>query len=233
MKNSLKIFSQKGQGLVEYALIVSLVAAFALGVMINGGFGATIESLFGGTGDTLASVNFNSDDTGEETSFDYETQTGEDVSTATYKALNWQTDIRPFANMTYNTILNSDTVDKALSSEIGFFNTLFTAVDGYLASTNQADGTKDWESFLKMIDDTKAKNNFQSTYVRDEQKITVKTVGKDLRVTYSDKEGVYYYKLSPDANSVMQVETNSNKSYSQFFSTAMRNADGGGWQYGS
>ena len=84
-----------------------------------------------------------------------------------------------------------------------------------------------------MIDNIKAKNNFQSTYVRDEQKITVKRAGNDLRVTYSDKEGVYYYKLSPDANNVMQVETNSNKSYSQFFSTVMRNADGGGWQYGS
>ena len=229
----MKILSQKGQGLVEYALIVFLIAVFAVGVMINGGFGSTIEDIFGSSGDSLASINFSSDDEESEDSFDYETQSVEENSSPTFKALNWQMDIRPFANMTYNTILNSDTVDKALSSEIGFFNTLFIAVDGYLASTKAADGTKDWESFLNMIDDTKAKNNFQSTYVRDEQKITVKRVGNDLRVTYSDKEGVYYYKLSPDANNVMQVETNSNKTYSQFFSPIMRNADGGGWQYGS
>ena len=232
MKTLKKIFRQKGQGLLEYALLIGFVAVLALGVMLNGGFDHTIESLFGTASDNLSSVNFASAEESE-TSFDYETQTGEDTSTLNFKALNWQTEIRPFANMTYNTILNSDTVDKALSSEIGFFNTLFTAVDGYLASTKAEDGTKDWESFLKMIDDTKAKNNFQSTYVRDEQKITVKRVGNDLRVTYSDKEGVYYYKLSPDANNVMQVETNSNKTYSQFFSPIMRNADGGGWQYGS
>ena len=232
MKTPEKIFSQKGQGLLEYALIIGFVAVLALGVTINGGFNYTIESIFGSASDDLASIDFTSTEE-EETSFDYETQTGEETSSLNFKALNWQIDIRPFANMTYNTILNSDTVDKALSSEIGFFNTLFTAVDGYLASTKAEDGTKDWESFLTMIDDTKARNNFQSTYVRDEQKITIKRAGNDLRVTYSDKEGTYYYKLSPDANNVMQVETNSNKSYSQFFSTIMRNADGGGWQYSS
>ena len=30
---------------------------------------------------------------------------------------------------------------------------------------------------------------------------------------------------------VMQIETNSNKSYKEFFSSVMKNADGGGWQY--
>lgn len=232
-KSPRKIFSQKGQGFLEYALIVSLIAVFALGVMIKGGFGDSITSLFGGTSENLSSVKFNSDDESEATSFDYETQTGEDTSSQNFKPLNWQRDISPFADMTYNTILNSDTTDKALSSEIGFFNTLFTAVDDHLASTNPADGTKDWENFLTMIENTKARNNFKSIYVRDEQKITVKRVGNDLRITYSDKEGNYYYKLSPDANNVMQVETNSNKSYSQFFSSVMRNADGGGWQYSS
>ena len=231
----MKNFRQKGQGLVEYALLIGFAGAFIVFVMINGGFGGSIKNLFGSAGDNLDAAGgglLNSSGS-EETSFDYETQTDTGNDSPSYKSLNWQTDIAPFANMTYNTILNSDTVDKALSSEIGFFNTLFTAVDGYLASTKAEDGTKDWESFLTMIDNTKARNNYQSTYVRDEQKITVKRAGNDLRVTYSDKEGVYYYKLSPDANNVMQVETNSNKSYSQFFSTVMRNADGGGWQYGS
>lgn len=226
----MKSLSQKGQGFVEYALIVSLIAVFFLVVVINGGFRHAIIGSISGAGDNLKKADVTSSDSASD---DGETQTAEDTSTPNYKTLNWQRDITPFADMTYNTILNSDTVDKALSSEIGFFNTLFSAVEGYLASTNPADGTKDWENFLTMTDNIKARNNFQSTYVRDEQKITVKRAGNDLRVTYFDKEGVYYYKMSPDANNVMQIETNSNKSYSQFFSAVMNNADGGGWQYGS
>ncbi|MBR4642765.1 MAG: hypothetical protein IKO74_08630 [Selenomonadaceae bacterium] len=231
----MKNFSRKGQGLVEYALLLGFVAAIALFVTINGGFGATIKNLFGTAGDNVETAGNNilntNESESEETSFDYETQTEESDAAPSYKTLNWQMEIVPFADMTYNTIVNSDTVDKALSSEIGFFNTLFSAIEGYLASTKAEDGTKDWESFLTMIDNTKAKNNFNSTYVRDEQKITIKRTGNGLRVTYSDKEGLYYYTLSPDANNVMQVETNSNKSYSQFFSTIIRNADGGGWKY--
>ena len=232
----MKVFSQKGQGLLEYALIIGFAAAIFIFVFSHGGFSGAINSLFGTASDNVETAGVNlggSSSEEEEISFDYETQTGTDNSSSSvsYKTLNWQTEIAPFAGMTYNTIVNSDTTDKALSSEIGFFNTLFSAVDGYLASTNPADGTKDWESFLTMIDNTKARNNFKSTYVRDEQKITVSRVGNDLRVTYADKEGTYYYKLSPDANNVMQVETNANKSYGQFFSTIMRNADGGGWQY--
>lgn len=48
-----KIFSQKGQGLLEYALIATFVAAIAAFVMLNGGFGATIENLFGAAGDNV------------------------------------------------------------------------------------------------------------------------------------------------------------------------------------
>ena len=234
----MKTFSQKGQGLVEYALLFGFIGAIFLFVFTHGGFGGAIDSLFGTAGDNVKTAKVNlagsSDEAESGTSFDYETQTSGDDTASTspsYKTLNWQMEISPFAGMTYNTIVNSDTTDKALSSEIGFFNTLFSAVDGYLASTNPADGTKDWENFLTMIENTKARNNFKSVYVRDEQKITVGRVGNDLRVTYADREGTYYYKLSPDANNVMQVETNSNKSYGQFFSTVMRNADGGGWQY--
>ena len=231
-----KIFlSEKGQGLVEYALIITFVAAIAISVTLDGGLGGAIKNVFGSASDNLAAIDFNADDDKGEgvTSFDYETQTVEETTqekTKNLKPLNWMTEIMPFADMTYQTIMKSDTVDKALSSEIGFFNTLFTAVEGHLASTNAADGTKDWESFLAMVDSTKTRNNISSTYVRDEQTITVKKVGKDLRITYADKEGTYYYKLSPDADNVMQIETNSNKSYSQFFASVMSNADGG-WQY--
>ena len=237
-----KIFSQKGQGLVEYALLASLVAAIAVFVTLNGGFGATIKNLFGAAGDNVgvatSSINLaDSVEEQDETSFD---ATADESTTSTgnseslnLKPLNWETEIAPFADMTYNTISKSPSVDDALRSEIRFYDTLFTAVDGHLASTYAKDGTKDWENFLTMIENTKSRNNIPSTYTRGEQTITVKKVGKDLRITYSDKEGTYYYKLSPDANNVMQIETNSTKSYSQFYATMMSNKDGGGWQYKS
>lgn len=237
-----KIFSQKGQGLLEYALIATFVAAIAVFVTLNGGFGATIENLFGAAGDNVdvatSSINLadsveEQDETSIDTTADESSTTTSNSESLNLKPLNWKTEIAPFANITYNTISRNASVDDALRSEIRFYDTLFTAVEGHLASTYAKDGTKDWENFLTMIENTKTSNNIPSTYTRDEQTITVKKVGKDLRITYSDKEGTYYYKLSPDANNVMQVETNSNKSYSAFYSTIMSNKDGGGWQYKS
>lgn len=262
-KSPLKFLSQKGQSFIEYALLISFVAAIFLFIYLSGGFDGAIASVFGNSGNSISDISYDGFDSSKSssggasastssdnssasssnslndtdaTSFDYETLTAEDVTpaaqtTPTYKPLNWERDILPFANITYDTIVKSDTVDKALSSEIGLFNTLLAAADGGLASTNAADGTKDWETFLTMVETTKASNNISSSYVRDEQKITVKRAGKDLRITYADKENLYYYKFSPDANNVMQVETNSNKSYGEFFSSVMRNADGGGWKY--
>lgn len=241
-----KIFSQKGQGLLEYALLFGFVVAVFLIGFSEGGFGDTIGNLFGSSSESVASVEFdggksggsssssgassNSNSTSATPSASSETSTAEKSTPVTFKPLNWVQDVIPFANISYDTIANSRTPDDALRSEIGFFDTLLTFVDGGLASTNAADGTKDWESFLSMV--KKTRKNIPASYVRDEQKITVKTVGKDLRITYSDKEGNYYYKLSPDANNVMQIETNTHKSYSEFFSSIKKNADGGGWKYG-
>lgn len=241
-----KSLAQKGAGMLEYALLFGFVAAIFLVAMVKGGFGDSIKDLFGSSSDLVASAGFDNDKSSGDsnsgaslisssdsnaTSTTSGTSTATDNTPITFKPLNWQRDIIPSADMTYNTISRNSSVDDALSSEIGFFDTLLTAVDGGLASTNAADGTKDWESFLSMVNKTKAKNNISSSYVRDEQKITVKTVGKDLRIIYSDKENNYYYKLSPDANNVMQIETNSHKSYGDFFASVKKNADGGGWQY--
>ena len=224
-----KIFPQKGQGLVEYALIISFVAAIGLVVMLNGGFGGAITNLFGGAGDTLASVNFDSNAEGE-TSFDYETLTAEDVA-PTYKTLNWQA-IYFSAQSMYGTIMNSDTVDKAIKSETNLFKDLSTMVEGHLASTNAADGTKDWENFLSMMEKAQAQNNFKSSYQRGEETFVIQRLGNSntVQARYSDGKEVIYYRLSPDANNVMQIETNSNKSYSEFMSPIINR---GGWSYGT
>ena len=229
-----KKLSQKGAGMLEYALLFGFVVAVFLIVFSEGGFGDAVGNLFGSSGDSVNSVEFDSgsssgggsgsssgSSSGSTSSAAETTSSESTAAEVTYKPLNWTRDILPFSEGTYNTIARSPSVDDAIKSELGFINTLMTFVEGGLASTNAADGTKDWETFLNMMDKTKTKNNIS----------TVKKVGKDLRITYSDKENSIYYKLSPDANNVMQIETNSSKSYSEFFKSTIKNADGGGWKY--
>lgn len=229
MKTSNKILSQKGQGLVEYALLIGFVGAIALFVMINGGFSGAIENVFGSASDNLAKVNTASeDDSGGEDSFDYETLTAEDIA-PTYKTLNWQ-EIDLGVQGMYNTVLKSDTADKALVSETNLFGQITAMVEDHLASTNAADGTKDWETFMATIERMQKQNNVQSKYKRGEETIAIQRLGNSnsVQIRWSDGKEVVYYRISPDANNVMQIETNSNKSYSQFFGPIVNS---GGWEY--
>ena len=239
-----KNFRQKGQGLLEYALILGFAAAVFLIVFSDGGFGETIGNLFGNSSDSVASVEFNSGKSGgssssgvtltsdldsDTTSFDYETLTAEDISTPTYQTRNWQEIIMGVPGM-YSTVMGSDTPDKALVSETNLFGQIMNMTDGYLASTKAEDGLKDWQTFISNMEKAQSRNNFKSSYKRGEETITIKRMGNSnsVRITYSDGKEVIYYQLSPDANNVMQVETNSHKSYSDFFSPIVNR---GGWSY--
>lgn len=216
----MKNFSQKGQGLVEYALLMCFVGAVAVVVLINGGFGSSVENVISGAGDNLD----------EATSFDYETLTAEDIA-PTYKTLNWQAIDMSVQNM-YGTIMKSDTVDKAIKSEVNLFGDLSAMVDGHLASTKAEDGLKDWQTFLATVERMQSSGNFKSSYVRGEETFTIQRLGKSnaVQAVYSDGKAVIYYRLAPDANNVMQIETNSSTSYSQFMSTIVNR---GGWSYGT
>ena len=237
-----RIFSQKGQGMVEYALLFTFVAAIFVFSFMKGGFGNAMESLFGRSNDKVES-NFSSNTGGgsvsetvsdstteaESTSFDYETLTVEDIEPPTYKTLNWQ-EIDLGVQAMYTTVLKSDTADKALISERNLFGQIMAMTEGYLASTKAEDGTKDWESFLSTLDKFRARNDFNSSYKRGEESITFQRLGNSntFQVRYTDGKEVIYYRLAPDANNVMQVETNSSKSYSDFFRTMVNK---GGWEY--
>ena len=229
-----KFLSQKGQGLVEYALLICLVAGIAVYATLGDGFGGSITNLFGGASDNLASVNFGTEEADdstaeEETSFDYETQTVEDISPPTYKTLNWM-QINVGMQAMYGTIMGSDTPDKALVSEVNLFGEISAMTEGHLASTKAEDGTKDWENFLSTIERSQSRSGFTSSYTRGEETIVIQRLGNSnaVQLRYSDGKEVIYYRLSPDANNVMQIETNSNKPYSQFFSPIVNS---GGWEY--
>ena len=224
-----KFFNQKGQGLVEYALLFGFVAAIAI-FAFNGGFSGAIKSVFGTASDNVSNANqslFASSD--DETSFDYETLTADDVSSTSYPTLQWQP-INMSVQAMYGTIMKSDTADKALASEVNLFGDLAAMVEGHLASTNAADGTKDWENFMATIGNMQSQNNFSSSYSRGEESIAISRLGNSntVQIRYTDGKDVVYYRLSPDANNVMQVETNSKQSYSQFFSPIVNS---GGWSY--
>ncbi|MBR4903203.1 MAG: hypothetical protein IKZ53_00865 [Selenomonadaceae bacterium] len=225
---SQRIFSQKGQGLVEYALLFSFVFAIFIISFTKGGFSEAFESLFGRSSDAVES-NYSNNTATETESFDYETLTEEDVVAPEYKTLNWQ-EINMGVQAMYNTVLRSDTADKAIISERNLFGQIMGMTEGYLASTKAEDGTKDWEDFLSMLDKFRSRNDFSSSYKRGEESITFQRLGNSnsFQVRYTDGKEVVYYRLSPDANNVMQVETNSNKSYSEFFQTIVNK---GGWEY--
>ena len=235
MKNSTapkKFFSQKGQGMVEYALLIGFVAALAIFVFIKGGFNAAFESVFGTAGDSVKAVGdlvFGSSDD-EETAFDYETLTAEDVSTPTYKTLNWQEIIMGVSGM-YSTVMGSDTAAKAIVSETNVFAQISSMVEGHLASTNAADGLKDWQTFLSNMEKMQSQAGFSSSYVRGEETFTIQRMGTSDAViaTHSNGKDIFtYYKLYPDENNVMQIETNSNQSFSSYMSTVAAQP---GWEY--
>ena len=106
-KFPLKILSQKGQSFIEYALLISFVAAIFLFMYLNGGFDESLGSVFGSSGDRISDISYdefggsksgsgssnsggtsasadssNSLNNSDATSFDYETLTAEDVTTA-------------------------------------------------------------------------------------------------------------------------------------------------------
>ena len=212
-----KFLSQKGQGLVEYALLFSFVSMTFIFVFTTGDFKASLKNVF-----TNAANNV------EDVSFDYENP--DDVLSENYPPLNWP-QVNSDFQRSYNVIMNSDTVDKALTSEVNLFGALSTMAEGHLASLNPEDGTKDWENFLLSTASAQAQNNFTSSYKRGEETIQISRLGNSntLQVRWSDGKDVYYWRLSPDANNVMQVETNSNRNYSEFFSTIVNSK---GWEHG-
>ena len=252
MKTS-KNFSQKGHGLLEYAFLFGFVAAVFLIAFSDGGIGDTLGNLFGSSSDSVASVEFNggksggassgsnsgangtsnssSNSSSVATSTTSETATAEESTPATYKTLNWQ-EIDMGVQGMYGTVLRSDTPDKAIVSEINLFGDVSAMVEGHLASTKAEDGLKDWQNFMSNIEKTQRRNNFKSSYKRGEETVTIERVGNSnaVQIKYADKENAIYYKLSPDANNVMQVETNSHKSYKEFFSSITNGVETG-WVY--
>ena len=225
-----KISSQKGQGMVEYALLLGFVGAIFFFVFINGGFKGAINALFGTANDNVVAVgNSVFDSTDAETSTDPETLTAEDVAPE-YKTLNWQQINLGVPGM-YGTVMKSDTAAKAIVSEVNLFAQISAMVDGHLASTNAEDGLKDWQTFLSTMENMQSRTGFKSSYVRGEETFTIQRLGTSNTVvaTHSNGKDIFtYYKLSPDENNVMQIETNSDKSFAQYMSTIAMQS---GWEY--
>ena len=174
------------------------------------------------------------------TSFADVTLTNDETETPVYKTLNWQeiidgvTKTRGTKESMYGTIIDKDadsnSPDKALTSEMNLFGQIVGMTEGYLSSTKAEDGLKDWQTFMSRIERLQKDYNFKSSYTRGDESIKIERLGNSnaVQIVYSNKSSVTYYKLSPDANNVMQVETNSNKSYSEFAATVLKN---GGWEY--
>lgn len=239
--------SQKGAGLLEYALLFGFVAAVFLVGVVWGGFDGAIGSLVGDSGDSMAKVNSTGSSSSSSSSFADATLTEAssnsntaETETPVYKTLNWQeiidgvTKSRGTKESMYGTIIDKDadsnSPNKALTSEMNLFGQIMAMTEGYLSSTKAEDGLKDWQTFMSRIERLQKDYKFKSSYTRGNESIKIERLGNSnaVQIVYSNKSSVTYYRLSPDANNVMQVETNSNKSYSEFAATVLKN---GGWEY--
>ena len=245
--------SQKGHGLLEYALMFGFVAAVFLVGVVSGGFDGAIEGLVGSSSDSMAKVNSNNGSSSDAdaistadaaetdtTSFADVTLNSKETETPVYKTLNWQeiidgvTKTHGTKESMYGTIIDKDadsnSPDIALGSEMRLLGQIMAMTEGYLSSTKAEDGLKDWQTFMSRIERLQKDYNFKSSYTRGDESIKIERLGNSnaVQIVYSNKSSVTYYKLSPDANNVMQVETNSNKSYSEFAATVLKN---GGWEY--
>ncbi|MBR0061924.1 MAG: hypothetical protein IJP68_10650 [Selenomonadaceae bacterium] len=243
--------SQKGHGLLEYALMFGFVAAVFLVGVVLGGFDGAIGSLVGDSSDSMAKVNSKSGDSNSSSSStassfadatlnEEKTSAADETETPVYKTLNWQviiegvTKTRGTAQSMYAVIIDKDkksnSPDTALVSEINLFGEIMTMTEGYLSSTKAEDGLKDWQTFMSSIERLQKDYNFKSSYKRGDETLKIERLGNSnaVQIVYSNKSSVTYYKLSPDANNVMQVESNSNKSYAEFFSTIKQEK---GWEY--
>lgn len=225
-----KFFSQKGQGMVEYALLLGFVGAIGLFVMFNGSFSGAISGAFNSANNNVAMALGDNSSGNEKNSFDYETLTVDDIAPPTYKTLNWQQIIMGVPG-TYSTIMGSDTAAKAIISETNLFDQISSMVDGHLASTKAEDGIKDWQTFLTNMEKMQARTGFASSYMRGEETFTIQRMGTSNTVvaTHSNGKDIFtYYKLSPDENNVMRIETNSNQSFSDYMTTIAAQP---GWEY--
>lgn len=193
-----KSLAQKGQGMLEYALIMSFVAMVYLLVFSDGGFGGAIIGTFDNASETLvmASEKSSSGDFGDgsasgfvnsvlgsssssgsnsnsSTSSDAEESIFDEVipRPSNVERLDWQMIIDEIdgVNGAYATIMHSSTPDKAIISEYNLLWQISTMTADKLEYNDGRHETVGWNHFMGKMEELMKDHNFTPSYTRNSE----------------------------------------------------------------
>ncbi len=244
-----KILPQKGQGLLEYALLLGFVATLLYGIAINFGFLDSLKNLFGSSGDSMTNINYelgngNSDSSssgGSDTnsSASENSTAGILIPSPAARPLDWQEILRDI-KLTFTTITQSQDPNRAIASEYNLFAQISNLAGGAKEYNIKESDVKGWNDLMAQMESQMNAANFTSTYKKSStgETFSISRKAGTNRVTLSYFDGndaTKTFTIYADSNNVMQVESpgmenNSAELYSKYMSMAP-NVYSGGWTY--
>ncbi len=253
-----KSSAQKGQGMLEYALMMSFVAMVYLIVFADGGFGGAIIDTFDNAGELVASASeraslegggssssgggsssVSSDDSSSgNSSSDFVEHTIEQIAAKDYKPLNWQQVIHDI-HSAYDTITRGKEADKAIRSEYNLFAGVGSMVSGTLEYNYDAQqNLAGWNDLMNQMGGQIEANNFTTSYVKGNESLDIKRVGDKVVMTYTKNSDTKEFSIYAEANEMkFESKTGSETKYGEAALTEYTSIGGaiysGGWQFAS
>ena len=262
-----KSSAQKGQGMLEYALMMSFVAMVYLIVFADGGFGGAIIDTFDNANETLVMASEEEKDfgfsksSGGSSSNSSKSLTLADMDSAEYAfvpeptidapPLDWHTIINDI-ELTYHTIMNSSTPNRAIASEYNLFGQLASMVTNHKEYIyNEQDDLKGWNDLMTKMEGMMNTAGFIPKYKRGNERFSIDKVTlygnpNVLELTYSDgkekttfhvyaENNVMHFKDANELDAYEQGNSSYDKNDSNLvFNEYMKIAPkiyAGGWSY--
>ena len=208
-----KFSKQKGQGMLEYALIISFIAAMFI-IVFPEGLGDSVNSTFDNAAELLGSASEENDLGGSGGGGSSSSSSGsligsllgdsssdgssdstnpavvehkiDEIAKKNYKPLNWQQVISDMKN-TYGTITRTQDPDRAIKSEYNLFVGVGSMVSGTLEYNYDAQqNVQGWNNLMNQMGGQIKSNNFTTSYVKGNESLDIKREGDKVIMTYSD-----------------------------------------------
>lgn len=247
-----KSLAQKGQGMLEYALIMSFVAMVYLLVFSDGGFGGAIIGTFdnasetlvmaseknspGDFGDSSASGSSSSGSSGNSSSNVVE-HTIDEIAKQDYRPLNWQQVINDM-KLTYDTITRGGDANKAIMSEYNLFAGMGSMVSGTLEyNYDEANNVQGWNDLMNQMGSQIEANNFTTSYKKTTgESLDIKREGNTVVMTYTKDSDTKTFSIYAEANEMkFESKTGSETKYGEAALTEYTSIGGaiysGGWSF--
>ena len=253
-----KIFNQKGQGMLEYALILSFIAAVFI-VVFPEGFSSSITGTFDNAAELLASASEEADfeggsgggssggtllgsllgggdsNSGGSESSDVEEQHSSIAYIASddYVPLDWHTVINDI-KFAYGIVVAGTNPDLSIRSEYNLFSALGGMVSGTREYNYNDNDVKGWNDLMDTMGGQIADNNFTTSYVKGNESLDIKREGNKIVMKYTKNSGAKIFSIYADANRTMHFESNTNSDTAKAleeYSSLAGSIRSGGWAF--